>query len=61
MTEGTFVLAIGIVPCAFKLMVVVFHALCAVLHLSRIIARLTVNSPFHESVGVPGGHGAVPV
>ena len=61
MTERTFVLAVGVVPDTLKLMVVIFHALGAVLHLSRVIARLAINSPFHESVGVPGGHGAVPV
>ena len=61
MAEGTFVLAVGVVPGTFKLMVVIFHALRAVLHLSRVIARLAIDSPFHESVGVPGGHGTVPV
>ncbi len=61
MTERTFVLAVGIVPDTLKLMVVIFHALGAVLHLSRIIARLAVHSSFHESVGVPRGHGAVPI
>ncbi len=29
--------------------------------ISRVIARLAIYSPFHESVGVPGGHGTVPV
>ena len=61
MAERTFVLTIGIVPDALKLVVVIVHALCAVLHLSRVIARLAINSPFHESVGVPRGHGAVPI
>ena len=61
MAEGTFVLAVGVVPGTFKLMVVIFHALCAVLHLRRVIARLAIDSPFHESVGVPGRHGAVPI
>ena len=55
-TERTFVLAVGVVPDTLKLMVIIFHALCAVLHLSRVIARLAINSPFHESVGVSGGH-----
>jgi hypothetical protein len=59
--EGTFVLAIGVVSHTLKLMVVIFHALCAVLHLSRVIARLAIHSSLHESVGVPGGHGTVPV
>ena len=61
MAEGTFVLAIGVVSHTLKLMVVIFHVLGAVFHLSRIIARLAINSPFHESVGVPCGHGAVPI
>jgi hypothetical protein len=61
MAERTFVLTIGIVPDALKLVVVIVHALCAVLHLSRVIARLAIDSPFHESVGVPGGHGTIPV
>ncbi len=59
-TERTFVLAVGVIPDTLKLMVVIFHALCAVLHLSRVIARLAINSSLHESVGVPCGHGAVP-
>ena len=61
MTERTVVLTVHVVPCTLKLMVVIFHALGAVLHFSRVIARLAIHSPFHESVGVPGGHGAVPV
>ena len=61
MTERTFVLAVGVVPDTLKLMVVIFHALRAVLHLSRVIARLAINSSLHESVGVSGGHGTVPV
>ncbi len=61
MTERTFVLTVGLVPGTLKLMVIIFHALCAVLHLSRVIARLAINSPFHESVGVPREHGAVPI
>jgi hypothetical protein len=61
MTERTFVLAVGVVPDTLKFMVVVFHALGAVLHLSRVIAGLAIHSSFHESVGVPGGHGTVPV
>ncbi len=60
-TERTFVLAVGIVPDTLKLVVVIFHALRAVLHLSRVIARLAINSSFHKSVGVSGGHGTVPV
>ena len=61
MAERTFVLTVGVVPGTLKFMVVIFHALCAVLHLSRVIARLAINSSLHESVGVPCGHGAVPV
>ena len=61
MTERTFVLAVGVVPDTLKFMVVIFHALGAVLHLSRVIARLAINSSFHKSVGVPSGHGAVPI
>ena len=61
MAERTFVLAVGIVPGTLKFMVVIVHAFCAVLHFSRVIARLAVHSSFHESVGVPGGHGTVPV
>ncbi len=61
MAERTFVLTISIVPDALKLVMVIVHALCAVLHLSRVIARLAIDSPFHESVGVPGGHGTIPV
>ena len=61
MTERTFVLTVSVVPGTFELMVTIFHALCAVLHLSRVIARLAIHSSFHESVGVPGGHGTVPV
>ncbi len=61
MTERAFVLTVGVVPDTLKLMVVILHALGAVLHLSRVIARLAVDSPFHESVGVPRGHGAVPI
>ncbi len=61
MAERTFVLTIGIVPDTLKLVVVIIHALCAVLHLSRVIARLAIDPSFHESVGVPGGHGTVPV
>ncbi len=61
MAEGTFVLAVGVVPGTLKLMVVIFHALCAVLHLSWVIARLAIHSCVHESIGVPGGHGTVPV
>ena len=56
MTEGTFVLAIGVVPDTLKFMVVIFHAPGAVLHLSRVIAGLAVHSSFHERVCVPGGH-----
>ncbi len=52
MTERTFVLAVGVVPGTFELMVIIFHALCAVFHRSRVIAWLAINSPFHESVGV---------
>ena len=61
MAERTFVFAIGIVPDTLNLVVVIVHALCAVLHLSRVIARLAINSSLHESVGVSGGHGTVPV
>jgi hypothetical protein len=61
MAERTFVLAIGIIPDALKLFVVIVHALCAVFHFSRVIARLAINSSLHESVSVPGGHGTVPV
>ncbi len=61
MAERTFVLAVGVVPGTLKFMVVVYHALSAVLHFSRVIARLAIHSPFHESVGIPGGHGTVPV
>ena len=61
MTERTFVLAVGVVSGTLKFMVVIVHALGAVLHLSRIITRLTIHSSFHKSVGVPGGHGTVPV
>ncbi len=60
-TERSFVLTVSVVPDTLKLMVVIFHALCAVLHLSRVIARLAINSSFHESIGVPGGHGTLPV
>jgi hypothetical protein len=42
-------------------MVVIVHALCAVFHFCWVIARFAIDSPFHESVGVPGGHGAVPI
>ena len=61
MTERTFVLAVGVVSGTLKFMVVIVHALGAVLHFSRIITRLTIHSSFHKSVGVPGGHGTVPV
>ncbi len=61
MTERTFVLAVGVVPGALKFMVVIFHALCAVPYFSRVIAWLAIHSSFHESVGVPSGHGTVPV
>ncbi len=61
MAKRTFVLAIGIIPDALKLVVVIVHALCAVLHLSRVIAWLAINSSLHESVSVSSGHGAVPV
>ena len=61
MAKRTFVLAVGVVPGTLKFMVVIFHALGAVLHFSRVIARLAIHSSFHESVGVPGGHGTVPV
>ena len=61
MTERTFVLAVGVVSGTLKFMVVIIHALGAVLHLSRVIARLAIHSSFHESVGVPGGHGTAPV
>jgi len=61
MAERTFVLAVGVVSGTLKFMVVVYHALSAVLHFSRVIARLAIHSPFHESVGVPSGHGTVPV
>ena len=61
MAERTFVLAVGVVPGTLKFMVVIFHALGAVLHFSRVIARLAIHSSFHESVGVSGGHGTVPV
>ncbi len=60
-TERTFVLTVGVVSGTLKFMVVIFHALSAVLHLSRVIARLAINSSFHESVSVSGGHGTVPV
>ncbi len=59
-TERTLVLAVGVVPGTLKFMVI-FHALRAVLHFSRVIARLAIHSSFHESAGVPGGHGTVPV
>ncbi len=61
MTERTFVLAVGVVPGTLKFMVVIFHALGAVLHFGQVIARLAIHSSFHESVGVSGGHGTVPV
>jgi hypothetical protein len=61
MAERTFVLTVGVVPGTLKFMVVIVHAFCAVLHFSRVIARLAVHSSFHESVGVPGGHGTAPV
>ncbi len=61
MAERTFVLAIGIIPDALKLVVVIVHALCAVFHLSRVIARLAINFSLHESVSVSGRHGTVPV
>ncbi len=61
MTERTVVLALGVVPSTLKFMVVIFHALGAVLHFSRVIARLAIHSSFHESVGVPGRHGTIPV
>ena len=61
MTERTFLLTVGVVSGTLKFMVVIFHALCAVLHFSRVIARLAIHSSFHESVGVSGGHGTVPV
>ena len=61
MAERTLVLAVGVVPGTLKFMVVIFHALSAVLHLSRVIARLAINSSLHESVSVSGGHGTVPV
>ncbi len=61
MAERALVLTVGIVPGTLKFMVVIIHALGAVLHFSRVIARLAVHPSFHESVGVPGGHGAVPV
>jgi hypothetical protein len=61
MTARTFVLTVRVVSGTFKLMMIIFHALSAVLHLSWVIARLAINSPFHESVGVPGGHGAVSI
>ncbi len=61
MAERTFVLTVGVVPGTLKFMVVIVHAFGAVLHFSRVIARLAVHSSFHESVGVPCGHGTVPV
>ncbi len=61
MTERAFLLAVGVVSGTLKFMVVIFHTLCAVLHFSRVIARLAIHSSFHESVGIPGGHGTVPV
>jgi hypothetical protein len=61
MTERTFVLTVRVVSGTFELMMIIVHALCAVFHLSRVIARLAINSSLHESVGVPGGHGAVPI
>ena len=57
MTERTFVLAVCVVPDTLKFMVVIFHAL----HFSRVIAGLAIHSSLHESVGVSGGHGTVPV
>ena len=61
MTERTFVLTVGVVSGTLKFVVVIVHALGAVLHFSWVIAGLTIHSSFHESVGVPGGHGTVPV
>ncbi len=61
MTERKFLLAVGVVSGTLEFMVVILHALRAVLHFSRIIARLAIHSSFHESVGIPGGHGTVPV
>jgi hypothetical protein len=61
MAERTLVLTVGVVSGTLKFMVVIFHALGAVLHFSRVIARLAIHSSFHESVGVSGGHGTVPV
>jgi hypothetical protein len=61
MTERAFVLTVRVVSGTFELMMIIVHALCAELHFSRVIARFAVNSPFHESVCVPGGHGAVPI
>ena len=46
MAEGTFVLAVGVIPGTLKFMVVVYHALIAVLHFSRVIARLANSLPF---------------
>jgi hypothetical protein len=61
MAERTLVLTVGVVPGTLKFMVVIVHALGAVLHFSRVIAGLAIHSSFHESVGVPGGHRTVPV
>ena len=61
MAERTFVLTVGVASGTLKFMVVIFHALGAVLHFSRVIAGLAIHSSFHESVGVSGGHGTVPV
>ena len=61
MTERTLVLIVHVVPCTLKLMVVILHAFRAVFHFRWVIARFTINSPFHEGVDVPGGHGAVPI
>ncbi len=61
MAERTFVLTVHVVPSTLKLMVVIFHALRAVFHLCRVVAGFAIDSPFHERVGVPGGHGAVPI
>ncbi len=59
--ERTFVLTVHVVPGTLKFMVVIFYALRAVFHFRRVIARFAIDSPFHESVGISSGHGAVSI
>jgi hypothetical protein len=53
--KGALLNVVHIVLGTLKLVVAIFHALCAVFHGVGIIIRTTVQSLLHERVNSPGG------